>query len=585
MSLTGKTVASEILKGSINFLKTLRGYSAYELAVINGFSGTEEEWLESLNGDDCSVNIRYGVSPYPYKEPMGWSEDIPNLTATNRYLWANIYIQNGSSASIQKGIIGVYSDKGPVNTVNGILPDENGNVNVPTVGWVNVVETYGIDNTGSTDVGPAVQSIIDSVDDFAILYFPTGDYLFNTGISITKKITIIGESRFIDDIPRLGGSNTRFTTKGKSNITMITAEGANYAIENILFYSDSATTIENTVEPTAGNPHFHYELVRSYENVNAFVDNSDTSSKCYFNNIMISGFSGTGIKAPRLSTLNNVIAYSCGVGIETFVDCLLHNSRCWGCEIGASVGVGTAIQNGRFEEAQKHGMVAFGSNKFTSVTIDQCGYAGLVLSNYAKDVTFIGKITRCGQYYFNTSKDAYLADENRIEEGFSLIYADTDANGSTFMLTGEIESTYSDAGTTKSGVYLLKGTLEDAHLHLKDTPNTDMIHNGIGKITVYGDKVYRFANGSLQSEDGIGLASHVYDTRLQHRGGNLYVRNNDGSDFKKLFIPERRMVIATTFDNAEQVGWSYGGTWVLKGSIKVGSDSQYELFFYEKTST
>lgn len=452
------------------------------------------------------------------------------------------------------------------------------------VGWVNVVEAYGIDNTGATDVGAAVQNIIDSVDDFAILYFPTGDYLFNTGISITKKITIIGESRFIDDIPRLGGSNTRFTTRGKSNFTMITAEGANYAIENILFYSDSATTIENTVEPTAGNPHFHYELVRSYENVNAFVDNSDTSSKCYFNNIMISGFSGTGIKAPRLSTLNNVIAYSCGVGIETFFDCLLHNSRCWGCEIGGIMGVGTSIQNGRFEEAQKHGMIAHGSNKFTSVTIDQCGYAGLVLRNYAQDITYLGKITRCGQYYFGTSQEAYLADENRIEEAFSLIYAETDARKLLCFLDGEIDATYSDDGDTESGIYLLKGTITESRFHLKSMPDTARIHKGIGQNTVFCDKVYGFTNGSLQTEDGIGLTGDVYGARLQHRGGKLYVRNNDASAFDKLLIPERRMVIATTFNNAEQVGWSYGGTWVLKGSIKVGSDNQYELFFYEKTS-
>lgn len=32
-------------------LDSWRGYSAYEIAVRNGFEGTEEEWLESLKGD------------------------------------------------------------------------------------------------------------------------------------------------------------------------------------------------------------------------------------------------------------------------------------------------------------------------------------------------------------------------------------------------------------------------------------------------------------------------------------------------------------------------------------------------------
>ena len=33
-------------------IKTLRGKSAYEIAVENGFVGTEAEWLESLHGKD-----------------------------------------------------------------------------------------------------------------------------------------------------------------------------------------------------------------------------------------------------------------------------------------------------------------------------------------------------------------------------------------------------------------------------------------------------------------------------------------------------------------------------------------------------
>jgi hypothetical protein len=51
MSLKGKTTETQKLRGNINRLAELRGYSAYEVAVINGFEGTEEEWLESLVGE------------------------------------------------------------------------------------------------------------------------------------------------------------------------------------------------------------------------------------------------------------------------------------------------------------------------------------------------------------------------------------------------------------------------------------------------------------------------------------------------------------------------------------------------------
>lgn len=44
-------------------LNSWRGYSAYEIAVQNGFEGTETEWLDSLHGKDgleASVN---GLTP------------------------------------------------------------------------------------------------------------------------------------------------------------------------------------------------------------------------------------------------------------------------------------------------------------------------------------------------------------------------------------------------------------------------------------------------------------------------------------------------------------------------------------------
>ena len=51
MSLTGNAKAGKRLRGKINGLETIKGYSAYEIALIHGFEGTEEEWLASLKGE------------------------------------------------------------------------------------------------------------------------------------------------------------------------------------------------------------------------------------------------------------------------------------------------------------------------------------------------------------------------------------------------------------------------------------------------------------------------------------------------------------------------------------------------------
>lgn len=69
MSLTGSAKANETLKGKINGLKTIHGHSAYEIAVINGFSGTEEEWLQSLKGDPGTPG-KQGVSPAAEVTPV-----------------------------------------------------------------------------------------------------------------------------------------------------------------------------------------------------------------------------------------------------------------------------------------------------------------------------------------------------------------------------------------------------------------------------------------------------------------------------------------------------------------------------------
>lgn len=50
MSLEGTASTPSTLRGKINTLDT-KVINAYDLAVKNGFKGTEAEWLASLNGE------------------------------------------------------------------------------------------------------------------------------------------------------------------------------------------------------------------------------------------------------------------------------------------------------------------------------------------------------------------------------------------------------------------------------------------------------------------------------------------------------------------------------------------------------
>lgn len=84
MSLDGNAKATNVIKGKVYAPDTIHGKSAYEIAVINGFSGTEEEWLASLK----SVYVGSGEMPDGYDvqiDPDGEVIDMDNY-ATKDYV-------------------------------------------------------------------------------------------------------------------------------------------------------------------------------------------------------------------------------------------------------------------------------------------------------------------------------------------------------------------------------------------------------------------------------------------------------------------------------------------------------------------
>jgi len=65
-----------------------RGYSAYEVAVRNGFEGTEEEWLAQLHGRDGGVATVNGVA----------HDDAGNVAITA----GNIPVSEGDTRTMQE---------------------------------------------------------------------------------------------------------------------------------------------------------------------------------------------------------------------------------------------------------------------------------------------------------------------------------------------------------------------------------------------------------------------------------------------------------------------------------------------------
>jgi hypothetical protein len=65
---------SEITQRTPETLKAMRGFSAYDIAVQHGYSGTEEQWLASLKGDKGDKGDR-GFSAYELAQQAGFPGD------------------------------------------------------------------------------------------------------------------------------------------------------------------------------------------------------------------------------------------------------------------------------------------------------------------------------------------------------------------------------------------------------------------------------------------------------------------------------------------------------------------------------
>ena len=113
---------ADYIKNKPTEMDVVRGYSAYQVAVMNGFKGTEAEWLASLvgamgpqgpAGEAGKVTIN-GIKP-----DENGDFKIPGVE------------EDGEGNLIFPGGGGGGTGNGTVTSVNGNLPDENGNVEVP----------------------------------------------------------------------------------------------------------------------------------------------------------------------------------------------------------------------------------------------------------------------------------------------------------------------------------------------------------------------------------------------------------------------------------------------------------------------
>ncbi|HBK3230547.1 TPA: glycoside hydrolase family 55 protein [Clostridioides difficile] len=463
--------------------------------------------------------------------------------------------------------------------------------------WINVVER-GIKNDGSYNVGPALQDIIDEIEtDFCVLYFPKGKYLFTSGVKINKEIVLQGDSNS-------STGTTQFITCGVENMSIITLTGKKQCIKNINFYSDSCEIQVNKEPPTKGNPKYHYEMIINkneknveMNNVSAILyDNSKNMIKGlgHYENIYISGFSGTGIRIPYYSIVNDITVSSCGLGIDTGIDTIISNSRISKCQNGMRIRTGTSINNVRIEKIQKVGLISsqvkgyegYGSYKINNITIDQCGYCGFSFDSM-KDSYFSGIIRRCSQYYYNTDYDTYLSIKDRVEEAYFLFYGNyfTECN---IDLVSDNKDNWDDGLEYKHKVYVFK-TLQIPKLTLRCNIDAydyivKSVHGGGNLMLKNNFNNYIFIDSSNPEViNGINFNYQKNGNLLRLNNGKLSYKN--GKEETAIFRPNYGLIVASTDSECEQIETSYGGKWEKLGSEVIGKETVYYYKHHEPKKT
>lgn len=89
----------------------VRGYSAYEIAVQNGFEGTVEEWLSSLVGESVQIEVVEDTSSsYILKFTVGDQEVVtPNLRENLNDMKAQITDMQTQVSHLSAEIINLHS--------------------------------------------------------------------------------------------------------------------------------------------------------------------------------------------------------------------------------------------------------------------------------------------------------------------------------------------------------------------------------------------------------------------------------------------------------------------------------------------
>lgn len=346
MSLTGNGKTESKLIGSIKDLKTIHGKSAYEIAVLKGFDGTEEEWLESLNGTDGKdyiltendkIEIGYivnnRVSAFEEElQQMGndlatKDDELKTFDAKFVSLKANVDTLNNGGLVLKEDFIGrqvngwLAEHPEATTTVqdNSLTSDK---MNSELKAWIRSnainVKDFGAVGDGVTDDTKAIKNAFATLKDYGYIVFPKGHYIVTPTSNKQSFIKLTGLKSVTID---LNGSTIEVATNGYPNYNLFElVDCENFVITNGALKGDRLTHDYTTIS----SPHAFGYGVFLRSSLTSEEEPSDTL-KCggEISNCEIHNFTGDGV----------VTKNGMSPATITIKDCKIHHCRRQGISI------------------------------------------------------------------------------------------------------------------------------------------------------------------------------------------------------------------------------------------------------------
>lgn len=370
--------------------------------TVNSYTWVKVRGDKGETGDASSIttqNVSYQTSSSGTVAPSGsWTSTIPTVTPGN-FLWTRTQLSFNDGSTVTSYSVARFGidGTGSVSTVNGVSPDENGNIaisatNIPMVSNLSIEETVSdisddveeiqtkinafktivVDASGSGDY-TTISAAISAASDNDIILVQPGTYM-ETVHAYTKKVNIVGVDRKTCILQYSGldyanpplemakGSVKNLTinclnsgTQGSSNAYCVHIDNDNEESQTLIFEN---VRFYNPVHQAVGIGLRHnFDLV--FKNCE-FEASGQAALYCHDWETANIGADKTGQKLTVLNcTLRNNSSTSATIMLQSqelatncatckFVGCSVYNANSSGSKISMTMWQGRTLTNNSF---------------------------------------------------------------------------------------------------------------------------------------------------------------------------------------------------------------------------------------------